>query len=480
MKMHKQILMLIIGFLLVLGGCSLAPKYQRPEAPVPADWPDDGADNGTTAATGNATAVETDWEDFFPDKGLRQVIALALENNRDLRLAALNVAKAEALYGVQRSDIFPALSVAGSGTKYQTASDFTYTGASRTGKEFTVDLGITAWEIDFFGRIRSLEDQALQEYLATEAARRGAQIALVSSVARTYMALATDLDHLSLARHTLEVQQAAYALIKRRYEVGVVTELDLRQAQIPVDTALGDIARYRMQEAKDRNALNLLMGGNIPVRLLPTGLKSITPPRTVTPGLPSETLLLRPDIVAAEHQLKGAYAFIGAARAAFFPSISLTTTIGTASNQLSGLFGSGGGTWNFTPSVGLAIFDARTWAAYRVSKAQQNILLTQYEKTIQTAFKEVADALAVQHHIGQQIAAQESLVGALDRTYELSNKRYRAGIDSYLGVLDAQRSLVDAQQGLASLKLSRLANEVQLYAVLGGGGNEATEESRVK
>ncbi len=475
--MYRKILIVIAGLVFVLGGCSLAPKYQRPGAPVPSAWPQNGAANGTLAADGTPTAVGIDWEDFFPDENLRQVIGLALKNNRDLRLAALNVARAGALYGVQRSELFPSLSVAGSATKEQTATDFTYTGYSRTSETYSVDLGITSWEIDFFGRIRSLEEQALQEYLATEAARRGTQIALVSSVARTYMALATDRDHLNLARHTLEVQQAAYALITRRYEVGVVTELDLRQAQIPVDTARGDIARYRMQEAQDRNALNLLLGGEIPARLLPAGLEEITPPRTITPGLPSESLLLRPDIVAAEHQLKGAYAFIGAARAAFFPSISLTTTLGTASSELSGLFGSGSGTWSFTPSVALPIFDARTWAAYRVSKAQQDILVAQYEKTIQTAFKEVADALAVQNHIEQQIAAQTSLVGALERTYELSNKRYLAGIDNYLGVLDAQRSLVAAQQALASLKLTRLANEVQLYAVLGGGGSEKVEKT---
>ena len=478
--MHKKILVLIAGLLLVLGGCSLAPKYQRPGAPIPADWPRDGAGNATTAVKGTPTALEIDWEDFFPDEKLKQVIAQALDNNRDLRLAALNVAKAQAMYGVQRAELFPALSVGGTGTKQGTASDFTSTGVSRTSKEFSVDLGIAAWEIDFFGRIRSLEDQALQEYLATEAARRGAQISLVSGVAQAYLALASDRDHLTLARTTLEVQEAAYALVQRRYEVGLVTELDLRRAEIPVETAKRDIAQYHLLESKDINALNLLAGGMIPTELLPTGLKDVTPPRAITPGLPSEALLVRPDILAAEHQLKGAYAFIGAARAAFFPSISLTTTIGTASSQLSGLFGSGSGTWSFTPSVGLAIFDARTWAAYRVSKAQQDILLTRYEKTIQTAFKEVADALAVQDNIGQQIAAQKALVGALVRTYELADKRYTSGIDSYLGVLDAQRSLVEAQQGLASLKQARLANEARLYAVLGGGGNGAEQDTTVE
>lgn len=478
--MHRRILILIVGLVFVLGGCSLAPKYQRPEAPVPADWPQ----NATAGAAGKAkapTALEISWKEFFPDENLRQVINRALGNNRDLRLAALNVAQARALYGVQRAELFPGVGVDATRSEERSAADFTYTGYSRTSKAYSVDLGIAAWEIDFFGRIRSLEDQALQEYLATEAAARSARIALISSVAQAYMDLAATREHLSLARSTLEVQNASFALIKKRYEVGVGTELDLRQAEIPVETAKRDIARYSMLEAQAINALNLLAGTTVPEQLLPGGLEDVISPEVVTPGLPSEVLLLRPDIMAAEHRLKGGYAFIGAARAAFFPSISLTATVGVASDQLANLFSSGSDTWNFTPRATMPIFDPRTWAAYRVSKAQQKILLTSYEKAIQTGFKEVADALAVQEHIGRQIAAQEALVGSLARSYELSNKRYERGVDSYLGVLDAQRSLVDAQQGLASLKLTRLANEVQLYAVLGGGGeSDAEQEAAVQ
>ncbi|WP_462323728.1 efflux transporter outer membrane subunit [Desulfoplanes sp.] len=461
---------LCAGLVLVLGGCTLAPKYERPGAPFPNGWEQSGQGNAT-GETGAPTASEMAWEDFFPDEKLRQVMDLALANNRDLELAVLNVARARALYGVQRAELFPGVGATGSATKQQTASDFTTPGTSRTSKAFSVDLGIAAWEIDFFGRIRSLKDQALQEYLATEAAARSVRIALISSVARAYMDLAANREHLALARSTLGVQEATLSLIKRRYEVGVGTELDLRRAEIPVETARGDIARYTMLEAQAMNALNLLAGGTVPDCFLPGGLEDMVPPHAVTPGLPSETLLKRPDIMAAEHRLKGGYAVIGAARAAFFPSISLTTTLGTASDQLSGLFGSHSDTWNFTPAVAMPIFDPRTWAAYRVSKAQQKILLTQYEKAIQTAFREVADSLAVQEHIGRQIAAQEALVGSLERTYELSGKRYERGIDSYLGVLDAQRSLVEARQGLTSLELARLANEARLYGVLGGGGD---------
>ncbi|GAU08852.1 efflux transporter outer membrane subunit [Desulfoplanes formicivorans] len=469
--MHSTLRMLVLmaGCVVVLGGCSLAPTYERPQAPVPAEWPQ-GADVASRQTDPSPLASDVPWETFFPDRNLGQVISLALENNRDLKLAALNVARAQALYGVQRAELYPGLGVSGAGTKERTAADFTLPGASRTSKAFNVDLGIAAWELDFFGRIRSLKDQALQEYLATEAAARSVRITLIAGVAKAYLNLAASRDHLVLARTALEVQEAAYALVKRRHEAGLATELDLRRAEVPVQTARGDIARYTMLEAQALNALNLLAGETVPKGLLPEGLENLVPPRGVTPGLPSETLLRRPDILAAEHRLRGGYAFIGAARAAFFPSISLTTTMGTASEELSGLFGSGSDTWNFTPSVAMPIFDPRTWAAYRVSKAQQKILLAEYEKAIQTAFKEVADALAVQEQIGRQIAAQEDLVQALARTYELSRKRYERGIDSYLGVLDAQRSLVDARQGLMTLKLTRLANEVQLYAVLGGGG----------
>jgi len=335
-----------------------------------------------------------------------------------------------------------------------------------------MDLGIAAWEIDFFGRIRNLNEQALEEYLATDEARRGAQIALVAEVARMYLTLAADLENLQLARSTFESQQEIHHLIQRQYEVGLANELDLRRAQTQLEIARGDVARFTQVTAQDQNALTLLTGAPIPEALLPTDLASVDPPGEIFAGLSSEALLNRPDIMAAEHRLKGAYAFIGAARAAFFPRISLTTSVGTASDELSGLFGSGSGTWSFAPRVTVPIFDARTWAAYRVSEAQQEIALTQYEKTIQTAFREVADALAVQGTVDQQVSAQQSLADAVGDTYRLSNERYLKGVDSYFGVLDAQRSFYSAQQGLIFLRLAKIVNNVRLYAVLGGGGNQ--------
>jgi multidrug efflux system outer membrane protein len=469
--MNRQLLFLLVGLAIFLGGCSLAPKYTRHEAPVPDQWPKGTAYTETQSATG-APAVpvpELKWEDFFADKQLQKIIETALNNNRDLRLAALNVERARALYGIQRAELFPTINGEGSWSKQRIPADVMGFPKNLTIERYDVSLGISSWEIDFFGRIRSLKDRALQEYLATEQARRSAQIALVSEVARVYLTLAADRENFKLARSTLLTQQDSYDLINRQYKVGIATKLDLRRAQTQVDTARRNIARYTQITAQDQNALNLLAGSPVPEDLLPLNLSSVTPPNEISPGLSSEALLNRPDIVAVEHRLKGAYAFIGAARAAFFPRISLTTSVGTASDELSGLFSSGSNTWNFAPRIIMPIFDARTWAALRVSKADRKIILTQYEKAIQTAFREVADALAVDGTINQQVFAQQSLVDAVAEIYRLSNKRYAIGIDSYLGVLDAHRSLYIQQQILTSLRLARFANQVRLYAVLGGG-----------
>jgi multidrug efflux system outer membrane protein len=454
---------------LFLGGCSLAPEYVKPEAPVPVDWPQGEAYAGLREAPGATEARDLKWTDLFTDPRLQAIIRTALDNNRDLRLAALNVEKVRALYGVQRAELFPSVNATGSGRKERVPGDLSTTGKSITKEQYSVDLGVTSWEIDFFGRLRNLEEQALQEYLATEQARRSMRTSLISSIARAYLTLAADRGILKLAQSTLEAQKAAYALIQRRYEVGLATELDLRRAQTQVDAALGDVALYTRLTAQDRNALDLLAGSPVGEDLLPDDLGSVTPPGDVAPGLSSEVLLRRPDIMAAEHRLKGAYASIGAARAALFPRISLTTTVGTASAELSGLFGSGSATWVFAPKIAMPIFDARTWAALRVSRAEREIVLTQYEKAIQGAFREVADALAVRGTVDRQVSAQQSLVDAVAEAYRLSNKRYEMGVDSYLSVLDAHRSLYGAKQGLITLQLARLTSSVNLYAVLGGG-----------
>jgi len=465
----RRYLIILIGMALGLGGCTLAPKYKRPDAPVPAEWPKGAAYQEAKTAERPAAASDIKWQDFIADEKLRKIIDEALKNNRDLRLAALNVEKARALYGIQRAELFPALSAAGSGTVQRIPADLSTTGSARTSEQYSVNLGISSWEIDFFGRIRSLKDRTLEEYLATEQAGRSARILLITSVANAYLALAADRENLRLAESTLETQEAAYRLIRKRYEVGIASELDLSRAQGQVDAARGEVARFTQLTAQDENALDLLVGSPVSRELLPKGLEGVNPPGEISAGLSSEVLLNRPDILAAEHRLKASNANIGAARAAFFPRISLTTNIGTASSGLSRLFGSGQETWSFAPQISMPIFDARTWSAYDATKVEREIALAQYEKAIQTAFREVADALAVQGTVDRQLSAQESLVRAAADTYRLSNARYVKGLDSYLSVLDAQRSLNAARQGLIALRLARLSNRVTLYKVLGGG-----------
>jgi len=453
----------------LLGGCTLAPEYIRPAAPVPPDWPAGSAYQETKSAASAPTAEGLAWREFFTDERLEKIIETALKNNRDLRLAALNVERARAYYGIQRGELLPSVNAVGSGSQERIPADLSSTGSARTAERYGVNLGITSWEIDFFGRIRSLKDRALEEYLATDEARRGAQILLVSTVAQAYLALAADREALKLVASTLKTQEASYQLIRKSYDVGLASKLDLGRAQSQVDTAKGDVARYTQQAAQDENALNLLVGSPLPPALLPAELGSVSPPKEISPGLTSESLLRRPDVLAAEHRLKAANANIGAARAAFFPRISLTTAIGTASADLSGLFQSGQGTWSFAPQIAIPLFDARTWSAYDVTKVEREISVAQYEKAIQAAFREVADALAVRGTVNRQIAAQQSLVNTVAETYRLSQARYAQGIDSYLGVLDAQRSLYGAQQGLIALRLAGVANQVTLYRVLGGG-----------
>ena len=394
---------------------------------------------------------------------------MALANNRDLRVAALNVDRARAIYGIQRGELMPAVRAAAGGSKSETPADLSSTGERLSSERYDVNLGIAAWEIDFFGRVRSLKDRALEEYLATEQARRGTEILLVSSVANAYLTLAADRENLTLAETTLAAQQGSYDLIKRRRDLGLVPDVDLFRAQTQVDTARGDVARYTQRVALDENALNLLVGTPVAGELLPATLSGVIPPREISPGLPSDVLLRRPDVLQSESLLKAANADIGAARATLFPRISLTAAFGTASSELSGLFKSGSDAWSFAPQASMPIFDTRTWSALKASKVQREIVVAQYEKTVQNAFREVADALAVRHTMSEQVTAQESLVYAVEETYRLSNSRYDKGMDSYLSVLDAQRSLYGAQQGLIGLRLARMINGVTLYKVLGGG-----------
>jgi len=463
----------IILTMICLAGCTtLAPKYTRPEAPIPSNWPSGPAYKDSAVTPGAPAVADIGWREFYVDEQLQKVIGLALNNNRDLRVAALNIEKARALYRIQRAELFPTVDTVGIGSKQRLPADVSGTGHSMTVEQYSVNLGVSSWELDFFGRIRSLKDRALEQYLATEQARRSAQISLVSEVASVYLTLSADRESLKLAQDTLESQEATYNMIRRRYEVGVSSELDLRQAQTRVEAARVDVARYTRQVALDENALNLLVGSSVPAELLPGKLDAVTALKDITSGLPSEVLLRRPDILQAENQLKAANANIGAARAAFFPRINLTTIIGTISDELSGLFKSGSGTWTFASQIIMPIFDTRLRWGLKAVKADREIAVAHYEKTIQAGFREVADALAQRGTVGDQIAAQESLVQASAEAYRLSNIRYIKGIDSYLRVLDAQRSLYAAEQGLIALRLAELTNRVTLYRVLGGGDRD--------
>ncbi|MDH2432584.1 AdeC/AdeK/OprM family multidrug efflux complex outer membrane factor [Pokkaliibacter sp. MBI-7] len=459
-----------------LAGCAnLAPDFMRPTMPVSDSWPQGAA---YKPQDGNQTDVsELGWRDFFTDTKLQQLIQLALDNNRDLRVAVLNIEQARATFRVQRAAQFPAVDGNASSSRTLTPADVAGTADAIHSSTYGVNLGISSYELDFFGRVRNLKDQALEQYLATEEAKRNTQISLVSEVATDYLTLAADKEHLRLAQETLKSQQASYDLTKRSFDLGVSTELDLQQARTSVETARYDVAVYTSSVAKDINALRLLLGTEIPAELLPDTHQDTTTPVTalqdIPASLPSTVLLKRPDILQAEHLLKGANANIGAARAAFFPSISLTTSYGTSSTELSGLFSGGSTAWSFAPTINLPIFNAgKNQANLDSAKAQRDIYVAQYEQSIQTAFKEVADALADQGTLDEQVAAQQALLNATQRSYDLSDARFRSGVDSYLTVLDSQRSLYTAQQNIITTRLSRLTNMITLYKVLGGGWKE--------
>ncbi|OKY74794.1 MAG: multidrug transporter [Desulfobulbaceae bacterium DB1] len=457
----------------VLCGCSsMAPDYSRPEAPVPEAWPSGPAYRPAAEAQVGWSAADLPWQEFFGDERLRRVITLALANNRDLRIAALNIERSRAQYRIKRAELLPQIDAVASGSSQRIPEDLSSSGKAQTVDQYSVGLGVSSYELDLFGRVRSLTDQALAQYLATEEAHRAVRISLVAEVAANYLNLAADRERLELAQNTLESQQATYDLMQRRFELGAASELDVRQAQTRVDAARVDIARYTTLVAQDENGLSLVVGAPVSAELLPRSLAdALTAVKDLAPGLPSEVLLRRPDILAAEQQLKGYNANIGAARAAFFPRITLVGSLGLGSDDLSGLFDSGSGAWIFAPKITLPIFDAGSrWANLWVAEADRDIAVARYEKTIQVAFREVADALAQQGTIGEQLAAQQSLTEATAGSYVLSRARYEKGVDNYLTVLDAQRSLYGAQQAMIGTRLTQLQNLVTLYKVLGGGG----------
>ena len=426
------------------------------------------------AYLGNASGTsiaEQGYKNFFADQRLVQVLDLALVNNRDLRTAALNIQRAQQQYQITSNNQLPTIGASGDVLRQDQGA-----GAQT---RYNVGLGVTAYELDFWGRVRSLKDNALDNYLATASARDATQIALVGQVAQAWLSYSFANANLKLADQTLKAQLDSYNLNKKRFDVGIDSEVPVRQAQISVETARNDVANYKTQIAQAQNLLNLLVGQTVPNELLPKQrLTRVTNASALTSGLPSDLLNNRPDVKSAEYQLSAAGANIGAAKARLFPTISLTGSAGYASTDLSDLFKSGAFVWAVGPSLDIPIFDWGTRRAnVKISETDQQIALSDYEKSIQSAFREVNDALAVRQNIGDRLTAQRRLVDATNTTYKLSNARFRAGIDSFLTVLDAQRGSYAAEQGLLLLEQANLNNQVELYKTLGGGVKATSEQS---
>ncbi|WP_455825984.1 AdeC/AdeK/OprM family multidrug efflux complex outer membrane factor [Pseudomonas graminis] len=459
-----------LGMACLLGGCSLTPEYQRPEAPVPAQFPHAGVYR--LAQAGSVTPA-SDWQGLFHDPALQQLIGTALANNRDLRVAALNVEAFQAQYRIQRADLFPAVSASGAGKRQKLPGEVTGTGKSAITSSYSATLGLSAYELDLFGRVRSLSEQAMLTYLGTEEARRSTQLSLVANVANAYLTWRADQELLALAQQTLAADDHSWQLTRRSKAAGKASALDVVQARTSVESTRASVARYARQVAQDLNNLALLVGGpvdeNLPSRPLADDLVARVPA-----GLPSDLLQRRPDILQAEYQLQAANANIGAARAAFFPSVTLTANAGSASTELSGLFKGGSGTWTFQPQINLPIFNAGSLrASLDYARLQKDIGVAQYEKSIQTAFQEVADGLAARQTYTDQLNAQRDFVAANQAYYDLAQHRYRSGVDSNLTFLDAQRSLFSAQQALIVDRLAQLVAEVNLYTALGGAWQQA-------
>jgi len=445
--------------LVLLSGCSLVPDYLRPAAPVPEHWPD--------AAAESAAAASLDWRTFFPDARLQTLIAAALENNRDLRIAVARVEEARAQYGVARADRLPTVNLAASRAAALTPADLSATGQQLNTQRYDVDLAVTAFEVDFWGRVAALSESARANYLATEQARRAFRLSLVADVANAYLTLLEMQERQSLAADTVKTREETRNMIARRREVGLAGDLDYLAADGALQAARADLANLSRQKAAAENALHLLVGAS---PALPDGklLADQGIVADIPVGLPSDALLKRPDVLAAEQSLIAANANIGAARAAFFPRLLLTAAFGTASNQLAGLFDAGSRAWSFQPVLSLPLFDfGRTAANRDLAEARKVIAVAQYEKTVQQAFREVADLLAARTTLAAQLAAQEESQRGQAERLKLVTARYEAGVSSYLEVLDAQRDLYAAQQGTVQTRRALLSAGAQFYKTLG-------------
>ncbi len=468
----------ILPFLLTgIGGCSLIPNYERPDAAVADKWP---AAAGPTKPS--ASAADIGWRDFFKDPVLQELITLSLENNRDLRTAILNVAQAQAQYRVDRSSLFPTLDAQGGIDASQTPGDTVGQTSAYNTRQYSLGLGTANWELDLFGRIRSVTEQQGEIYLSDAGTRISTEIALIAQVASSYLTWLADREALKVSQDTAKTERDSLKLTQLRVSQGSATELDAAQAETTLRTAEASVAQYQRQVAQDLNQIVLLAGAPLPKPLLArmdASARASTRFPALPAGLPSDVLLRRPDVLAAEHQLKGANANIGAARAAFFPELTLTASGGTASNGLKHLFGPGQAAWAVDPQVSMPIFDAgRNEANLDIAEIQKQTMIANYQKAIQMAFHDVADALAARGTYVRQVSAEEALVQSSTHYYNLADMRFKGGADNYLNVLLAQSTLFSAQLNLISLRLAAMQNTITLYKSLGGGWKEHTGDTR--
>lgn len=473
--MIRQVHALLVAVL--LGGCTLIPEIPPPAQSIPTELP-----TGEDTHSANTPSAETiGWEEFFPSPPLQTLIRTALANNRDLRTAMLNVEAIRALYDVQQSFLLPGVTANGLENRRAIpealggANPLARRGGTTLITQYEANLASTVFELDVFGRIRSLSESALQDYFVSEATRDAVQITLVAEVANTYLQWLADRKILALSQETLATQEKSLELIAASNEKGISSQLDVAQVRTAVESARVNVALYDRLVEQDKNALFLALGTHDEALLTPEAtLDNVTVMETLPVGLASHVLLARPDVRQAEHRLLAANADIGAARAAFFPALSLTGSYGFASTDLSTLFSGGAaGAWNFVPQATLPLFvGGRNFANLDFSKASRDAAIAQYERAIQAAFREVADELAARRTLDDQLAAQRALVAAAQQTYDLSYARYRAGLDSFLTVLDAQRSLFTAQQNEIVIDRQRHTNLANLYKALGGGLRE--------
>jgi multidrug efflux system outer membrane protein len=465
--MNKYFLVISI---FIVSGCTMMPSYHRPASPVPAVYPRAGNQ------TNDSVAANIGWREFLKDPRLQKLVEIALTNNRDLRIAVLNVEQTRAQYRLFHNALLPSFEANGDRLKERAVSSTS--GKALTTNKYNVTLD-TAYEIDLFGRIRSLKAQVLEGFLATEEVRRGVHIALVSEVAIQYLNERALAEQLEAVDSTLASVENFYQLIKKSYELGGASELDLRSTEAQLGAAQANKAAFARQHAQAEDALAFLIGQPLPADLpAPQPLFTQKFLQDLPAGLPGELLERRPDILAAEHRLKAANANIGAVRAAFFPQITLTGATGTSSIKLAGLFKPGSDIWNFSPQITVPIFNrTNNISNLNVANIESRVEIAQYEKAVQTAFREVSDALIARESFNDQLAAQQALVKAEQQRYDLAGARYRNGIDSYLTVLTAQQDLYGAQQNLIQLEFIRLSNLVTLYKALGGGWEEYSSKA---